>query len=225
MNEYLQFAQQYAFAALTIPKESDGQIDASSMMQILGWALVRPIGTVRYSYAIPDDTALDLLAARAPIVEIGAGTGYWTYLLRQRGVDVLAFDANPPLDDTHSNEFHRNDLAVGVIWSEVLIGGPEQAARHSDRALFLCWPPPGDPMAADALAAYQGQCVIFIGEWNPKTAADEAFFAALEESWELEEVYELPRWFGMKDRMSVWMRGGNVVAGKEHSARRLQDRG
>jgi hypothetical protein len=207
-----------------MPEASGAPLDEAYMERVLGWAIARPIGTMRYSYAIPDDTALNLLAVRAPIIEIGAGTGYWAYLLRQRGVDVLAFDAVPPRTDAHANTFHRNDLAVGTIWTEVVTGGPEQAAAHPDRTLFLCWPPPGDPMAADALAVYHGQCVIFIGEWNPKTAADEAFFAALEESWELEQVYELPRWFGMKDRLSIWVRGGDVVAGKEHSARRLRDR-
>ena len=213
MNEYLQFAQQYAFATLTMPEESGAPLDEAYMERVLGWAIARPVGTVRYAYAIPDDTALDLLAARAPILEIGAGTGYWAYLLRQRGVDVLAFDANPPLDDTHSNRFHRNDLAVGVTWTEVVTGGPEQAAEHPERTLFLCWPPPGDPMAAHALAVYQGERVVFIGEWNPKTAADETFFAALEANWELEEAYELPRWFGMKDRLSAWVRRGNVTLG------------
>jgi hypothetical protein len=211
MNEYLQFAQQHAFAMLMTPEEIGVPLDQAYMERVLGWALARPIGTVRYSYAIPDNTALDLLAARAPILEIGAGTGYWAYLLRQRGVDVLAFDAAPPLTDTHSNTYHRNDLAVGTTWVEVLTGGPEQAAEHPERTLFLCWPPPGDPMAADALAAYAGECVVFIGEWNPKTAADEAFFAALEANWAVEEVYEHPRWFGMKDRMSVWLRASAAV--------------
>lgn len=31
-----------------------------------------------------------------PVVEMGAGTGYWAALLQQRGVDVVALDRHPP---------------------------------------------------------------------------------------------------------------------------------
>lgn len=87
----------------------------------------------------------------------------------------------------------------------MLIGGPELAAHYPDHSLFLCWPPPRDPMAADALAAYKGSTVIFIGEWNPATAADIQFYDAVE-GWQLEITHNIPRWFGIKDRLSVWRR-------------------
>src|ERR1019366_9271626 len=38
-----------------------------------------------YAYAIPNDAALDRLASLGPIVEVGAGAGYWAHLLRERG--------------------------------------------------------------------------------------------------------------------------------------------
>src|SRR5215471_9090998 len=50
----------------------------------------------RYAFAIPTEAALSVLARFAPIIELGAGTGYWAHLLRRRGVDCLAFDAAPP---------------------------------------------------------------------------------------------------------------------------------
>ena len=39
--------------------------------------------------------ALDALAARSPLVEVGAGLGYWAHLLRRRGVPVQAYDSHP----------------------------------------------------------------------------------------------------------------------------------
>ena len=39
---------------------------------------------------------LDALAERAPLVEVGAGLGYWAAALRARGVPVLALDSHPP---------------------------------------------------------------------------------------------------------------------------------
>jgi hypothetical protein len=49
------------------------------------------------AFAVPSEGALSLLAQHAPIIEMGAGTGYWVHLLQARGVDACAFDARPPL--------------------------------------------------------------------------------------------------------------------------------
>lgn len=49
------------------------------------------------AFAVPSEGALTLLAQHAPIIEMGAGTGYWVHLLQARGVDACAFDARPPL--------------------------------------------------------------------------------------------------------------------------------
>lgn len=117
-------------------------------------------------------------------MEIGAGNGYWAWLLRQMSVDILAFDANPPLGEGHTNEYSRNALADGQAWTEVLPGGPEQAALHADRTLFLCWPP-RDTMAFETIEAYRqaGRCrLAYVGELFP-VCGDESFEATLMGLW------------------------------------------
>ena len=57
------------------------------------------------SHAIPSAAALKALAKLGPIVEMGSGSGYWAAMLRERGVDVLAYDAEPPRVDEANNEF------------------------------------------------------------------------------------------------------------------------
>jgi hypothetical protein len=49
-----------------------------------------------YAYAPPNAAALEALLARSPLLELGAGTGYWVRLLRGAGADVLALDIAPP---------------------------------------------------------------------------------------------------------------------------------
>lgn len=51
----------------------------------------------RYGFAVPSDEALTAIERCSPrgVVELGAGTGYWAFLLQQRGVDVVAFDVEP----------------------------------------------------------------------------------------------------------------------------------
>lgn len=84
----------------------------------------------RYAWAVPTEEAVRVIASHGPVVEIGAGTGYWASLLRQVGTDVVAYDRSP----------HDNHWCVGTH-SLVEVGGPEKASEHPDRTLFLCWPP------------------------------------------------------------------------------------
>jgi len=88
----------------------------------------------------------------------------------------------------------------------VLPGGPEQAALHPDRTLFLCWPPPDDPMAGEALCHYRkagGRRLAYIGEFLP-TCGDEAFRDTVLEDWQAVAGVSLPKWFGMKDTLTFW---------------------
>lgn len=90
----------------------------------------------RYAWAIPTADALDAIAALGPVVEVGAGTGYWASLLAHRGVDVVCYDLYPP-DGTDLNGWHEGALKFHTVHQ----GGPEKAGEHPDRTLFLCWPP------------------------------------------------------------------------------------
>jgi len=73
----------------------------------------------------PNSGALALLAARAPLVEVGAGTGYWAATLRRRGVDVLAYDLNPPSAEAVEANAYHGHLPP---FTDVLRGGPKVRA-------------------------------------------------------------------------------------------------
>lgn len=160
----------------------------------------------RYAWAIPNDAALDEMARNAPLLEIGAGTGYWASLLRARGVDILAYDIHPPTTNAHRNAWHRNERGVGTVWTEVRRGGSPQAARYPDRTLVLCWPPYANPMAARCLRAYQGQTVVSIGEDKGGCTADDTFHAALASEWECVNTVDIPQWWGIHDYLATWRR-------------------
>lgn len=97
---------------------------------------VRRKACTKFAWAVPSEDALEMLAKHGPIVEIGAGTGYWAALLASRGVDIVCYDGDPPVPGA-INHWHEED---GVYYP-VHTGGPEMAAKHADRTLFLCWPP------------------------------------------------------------------------------------
>lgn len=161
---------------------------------------------VRYAHAIPDEDALETLAELAPLVELGTGTGYWAWLLRRRGVDILAFDTCPPIDAGHDNLYHRNADAVGTCWTTVQPGGPEQAVAFPDRTLFLCWPPQTN-MAEQALQQYLGQCLALVGTRQSSiTTATPPFYAALRDQFALQAIVPIPQWHGIDDWLTVWVR-------------------
>jgi hypothetical protein len=46
----------------------------------------------KFSWAVPSSQALNICQAFAPLVELGAGKGYWSHLLQSQGVDIIAVD-------------------------------------------------------------------------------------------------------------------------------------
>jgi len=57
---------------------------------------IRELACGRYAWAVPCTEALTALRRLSPLVEIGAGTGYWARLLAGHGADVAAYDLAPP---------------------------------------------------------------------------------------------------------------------------------
>ncbi len=164
------------------------------------WDLIR-----RFAFAVPTDAAVAALAALSPLVEIGAGRGYWAHLLREAGADVLAFDTYPPRY-ADSGWWRPGD---GAPWTAILRGGPERAGRYPDRTLFLCWPPYGADMAARALRAYDragGQRVAYVGEGEGGCTGDRAYHAALERDWRVVRRVVLPQWGGIHDDLTIYRR-------------------
>jgi hypothetical protein len=163
----------------------------------------------RYAWAIPTTEAIELLLRFAPLVEMGAGTGYWAWLVRQAGGDILAFDRYPPPD--RRNRWHAGERQ----WTEVLPGGPRRLTRHPGRTLLLCWPPQDEPMAQQCLQVYEGQTLIYAGELNepdldgrelPAGPSASARLSHPFDGWTVAEALELPRWESVNDRLFVLRR-------------------
>jgi hypothetical protein len=219
-----------------------------------------------YAWAIPSPDTLEWIVEQLNgrgVVEVGAGTGYWAWQLSQLGVDIVAFDTQPP--DVIPNGYHTereriwktytqedideirgrwkplyesmDQLAVldpdavpfpkmdlpkvgDGTWTEapkqilrpvyfpVQEGeAAEVAGRHPDRVLFLCWPPYNTSMAVDALLAYEGDRVVFIGEGDGGCTGDDQFFEVLRRDW-VEEAFLMShvQWDAIHDFVFVYRR-------------------
>jgi hypothetical protein len=157
-----------------------------------------------FSWAIPTEQALAALAKHAPVVECGAGLGYWSALLRARGIDAVAYDLSPPGGEA-KNEYHARERQP---WIEVQPASSVAAARrHRERALFLCWPPYDDDASSyAALRAYRGEIAIHVGERDEGATGSVRFHRELRLNWTLIEEVDLPHWPDLRDRLMVYRR-------------------
>lgn len=167
-----------------------------------------------YAYAIPSPETLDWMSAFCegrPVVELGAGRGYWAAQLVSSGMRVEAYDVEPP-DKVENVSFPQAGQQADV-WHTVgdLAEFERDAADRSEQVLFLCWPPGwGNTMASEALATFEkagGRRLIFVGQPQGGMTGDDAFFDALTASWELaSEDEQLVSWWNLADVAQGWVR-------------------
>ena len=158
-----------------------------------------------FSWAIPTEEALDAIAALGErLIEGGAGTGYWAALLAGRGVDIAAFDLEPP-GRSAPNRFHATRRRP---WHDVQRLSTRDAVRcMPDRTLLLVWPPHGDDAAShDALRAYRGETLVLAGEGEDGATDSIRFRRELARNWTERTIVSIPRWPGLADQLTILVR-------------------
>jgi hypothetical protein len=155
----------------------------------------------RFAWSVPNERALELLGDLGPLVEGGAGTGYWAALLTARGADVMAYDVAPP-DGPVRNRHHDRHRT----WAEVAASATLPAVRrHPDRTLMVCWPPFDDDAAGyQPLRAYRGDLFAYVGDAAATGTA--RLHRELDLNWTPMEQVALPGWPDVRDRLTIFRR-------------------
>jgi hypothetical protein len=158
-----------------------------------------------YSFATPSPEAIARLVSLSPLVEIGAGTGYWSHLIRQGGGEIVAYDRDPPTctENVKGNSYHGR----AQQWTTVQKGGPEKLSLHTNTSsnLLLCYPPPDNDMSIASLRAFRGRTVCYVGEWQGDTGT-KAFEKQLSIDFKCVEIIPLPNWSDTCYMLSIWER-------------------
>lgn len=198
----------------------------------------------QFAFAVPTEEVLEIVASLGkPVVEVGAGTGYWSWLLRNRGVDVIAYDAHDPSRGTDANRFVDSayteiiEADCASLFEKKKDGGPVGAsgAVHADLALLCCFTWCDEMMKLgvnkwdfECLQGFGGDLVIFVGVWNigPMAVAEcETKTASLEfqqyllDNFHVEQRVLLPRLGGdtavtLPVEFSIWKRGKPPASAK-----------
>jgi hypothetical protein len=156
-----------------------------------------------FGFSIPCRELLDALALHQPVVEVGAGSGYLTLLMRNRGIDVVGTDGG-----------HGHSRITLGRYDPVQVFMPaKRAVRHyRDRTVFCSWPSLQETWFRQALRAMRiGQRAIIVEEdacceqstWDYRDAAFK----------ELADI-PLPAWPMLNDRAAAWVKKREVAAGK-----------
>ncbi len=120
-----------------------------------------------FSWAVPNHDALQALLALGPLVELGAGTGYWAWLLTRMGADIIAYD----VAESHEGQGYRFRHQL------VRDGGVEALKSSGKRALLLCWPDiVGDDADTDSDRGHFASIVAFAACTNHVTRITTTFF-------------------------------------------------
>ncbi|MFF4198280.1 hypothetical protein [Nonomuraea sp. NPDC001831] len=166
-----------------------------------------------YAYAIPAPQTIEWMAgfcADVPVVELGAGRGYWAAQLAHAGLTVEAYDSAPP--DKAANVSFPGAAGQPNVWHPVgSLAEFATRAQSADYVLFLCWPPGwGDTMSSDALTQFEnagGERLIYVGEPKGGKTGNDAFFDALSARWRLDSVDpSFVSWWAEADMAQGWVR-------------------
>jgi len=148
--------------------------------------LERRVMCETFSFAIPSLEALQLIAKFQPILEIGAGSGFWATLLKRHNCDVITTD----IKKSFPKEFTEIEYLSAI----------DAIEKYPDRNVFCSWPDL-DTWAEEVLPYIKNK-LIYIGEWNGCTASDN-FHDILAKEFKIIAKCTIPQWYLINDNLTV----------------------
>lgn len=152
-----------------------------------------------YAFAIPCFPILDVIRkfSSGGVLELGAGSGYWSYLLGKLDVDVVAVD----------RIVANNMYGFKKLWYQVTDRNANDAVAdpvHANRTLLLCWP--DDDWAARCLKLSSQSCLAYVGRPNCDGTGGGILKAELLENWEVAEEHPMPNWLWDNTRLVIYQK-------------------
>jgi hypothetical protein len=160
----------------------------------------------KFGFAILTDEIVQTLLPFSPIVEVGAGSGYWSYELNQAGAISIPTD---PKTGRYCHFFDENRGQINWKETEFLLveelTGIQAVEKYPNHSLLMVWPDMA-PWPAETLSAYKGSTVLYVGEGDGGCTADEQFHKMLEQQFEEKNTIVIPQFWCIHDYLTVWSR-------------------
>ena len=137
----------------------------------MGLLVARDQYVSEYGFVLLTQECVDALAgilSHKRVLEVGAGTGFLSHCLAEKGVNIVAQDAVRPKNGSYG--FQKT-------WKLDTIGPFEESLTQEHDAIILSWPCLGSSFAFEvAKAMVPGQILIYQGEGPGGCTADDDFF-------------------------------------------------
>lgn len=163
---------------------------------------------------LPTDSAIQTILKYSPILEIGAGSGYWSAVIDEAGGEIIATDYLPPnvpydnLPDgymnavgTQEHQFlpleREEEESFQKVWHTIHIADHSCVQSYPSHAILLCHPPVAEWTEELLGYCHLGQELVLVSEWFPGADGTPLFFNCLLENWELVERFPVYDWSSM----------------------------
>lgn len=153
-----------------------------------------------YGFAILHQPAIEAIRPYAPLLEIGAGSGYWSYELQKHGIDIIATDS-----ETGKYGFWGKDGNSTGRWKNFYtdiqtIDCRDAIRKYPNRNILTVWPDYDAPWAYHAIRMFTGKTVIYMGEGHGNCTADDNFHEYLDSEFSNQILVPMPHFWGNYDR-------------------------
>lgn len=151
-----------------------------------------------FAWAVPDLDAISAIKTFAnndTILEINAGLGLWARLLKNEEVKVIPTDIKPKKHTVNHCKVHKMNHKQAI-----------EVHGIQCNVLMTVWPNYKENYAAEALRAFKGDKLIYIGEGLSGCNADDEFHTILDKEWDKKVRIPIPRWWGLRDYLHIYTR-------------------
>lgn len=158
----------------------------------------------KFGYAVLNQATINLLKGLQPLLEVGAGLGYWAWELQQQNVDIIATSMK-------SHWLWEN----AAPWTRLEeLDGEAATLKYPRRNLLMRWPDFKDQWPVRAIRAFTGEHAIIAGENRPEGCTSyEEISEELQKHYRLEAKVEIPQFVNIHDDLEIWTRKERQAAG------------
>jgi len=153
----------------------------------------------KFGFAILVPDTVEKLKKYSPILEVGAGSGYWAMELQKAGIDVIATDPRAG-DSEYSKRWNIPYLEIEKLT------GVKAVKKYLYRNLLMVWPCYNRPWAYQTLIDFRGKYFIYVGEGDGGCTADDKFHEYLESDFQEVEKIHIPQFNAIHDYLAVFER-------------------
>jgi hypothetical protein len=157
----------------------------------------------RFGYAVLTRETVQRLIPYGPFIEVGAGTGYWSYELRKAGCVSIATDLHTS-ETTGEPEVEYSFRGSSCYVNVIAMPAEDAVKQHPDKTLLMVWPDWGLNWAGDALKLYTGTTLVYVGEGRGGRTGDDALQQELEQNWKEKDRIQIPRFPFFHDAVVVY---------------------